>query len=684
MGPAGSPDSRISYGFRLRWAGSWTEMRRMLYDEGLLDIRVVPGMTVPSDLKALFSLHTKNRIDSVTAEFPLKTRVKYLGEKQAGYFLYEAEFGKLGENLLTVHYNGGQKAYLEFFSTEPVETLIKKRSAFIVNSQQHRDTTRWYNGLFSVYDMKHGILRSPDDTDGFDGWWGYVLACDDPALCKAPYLAAKNVFYPADGEIEAIEYYLRNFVWGKLQRTDTADPYPYGIYGVPNWKVASDINARAGIRSRQLDRIQVWRSYDYPHIFMLYYHMYQVAKMYPEKVHYLSADEYLERAYMTARAFFIYPYEIWGDYYKPYEIACYNELVIEGIISALEEAGRSNEAGWLRGEYEKKVKFFIYDNRYPYGSEYSFDRTAFESSYALAKYGVLNRMSPDTNLWYDKNAGKWRSHPVVRQEDARDFMERQHYSGLTVRGWLETSYYQLGADNSMSYMARMGGWSILDYGINFSQEPSDWLQLGYASYLSSFALMNTGTPESNYGFWAPGKENDGAMGWAFMDKKHGTAWIRKEVDRGAWPYDGEADLGNGAIFRMARTVLSNDPVFGWIAYGGTLREARDGFHIVPKDGVRNRFSLVSGDRRLTVELDRDGFSADREISVSGNLKSITVFIENRAGKDHETCLMIENPAGRQITVKLNGKQTFPETGEAGFLIYKLKISGNNQRLEILM
>ena len=30
-------------------------------------------------------------------------------------------------------------------------------------------------------------------------------------------------------------------------------------------------------------------------------------------------------------------------------------------------------------------------------------------------------------------------------------------------------------------------------------------------------------------------------------------------------YDGEADLGNGAAIRIAETVLTDDPVFGWIA-----------------------------------------------------------------------------------------------------------------------
>ena len=48
----------------------------------------------------------------------------------------------------------------------------------------------------------------------------------------------------------------------------------------------------------------------------------------------------------------------------------------------------------------------------------------------------------------------------------------------------------------MSYMAKMGGWSILDYGKYFADDPYDWLHLGYASYLSSWSLMNTGTGDS--------------------------------------------------------------------------------------------------------------------------------------------------------------------------------------------
>ncbi len=684
IGPSGSDNEKLEYGFKFRWASSWEGMREILYKEGLFDVRVVPGMTLPNDLKAQFSLHTMNSIDSITAEFPDETIIRYIGENKPGYHIYETSFGKLGENMLTVHYGNNEKTYLEFFSTEPLETLIKKRSSFIVNRQQHRDTTKWYNGLFSVYDMGNSILRSPDDTDGFDNWWGYVLTCDDPALSKAPYLAAKNVYFPDDKEIEAVEYYIENFVWDKLQRTDKDDPYPYGIYGVPNWKVARDIDARAGIRSRQLDRMQIWRSYDYPHMFMLYYHMYQIAKMYPEKVKYLDSDTYLERAFMTARGFFLYPYEIWGEYYKTYEIGCYNELVIEDIIAALEENGRDEDADWLRSEYEKKVKFFIYDNKYPYSSEYSFDRTAFESSHAFAKYGALNKMDPDTNLWFDKNRKLWYSHPDVEKQDARDFMDRQLYAGLAVRGWLETKYYQLGADASMSYMAKMGGWSILDYGKYFADDPYGWLQLGYASYLSSWSLMNTGNEESDYGFWAPGVVNDGAMGWAFIISKRGRAWIRKEYDRGAWMYDGEADLGNGAAIRMAETILTDDPLFGWISYGGNLERKNRSFNVIPKDGLRNRFSIITKDTQLSIELGRDGFLEDNEISVNTSLDKIKFKIENRTADVHTTSINIFTMSNNKVTLLFDGKEAQVYRHDANTLKAEIDISTEEHIVEIVI
>ena len=688
LGPAGAAESKMGYGVRFQWAKSYDEMREILFKEGLFDIRVVPGMTVPEDLSAQFSLHTKAKIESIAPEFPKETKLTYLGEKKSGYHLYRVEFKHLGENLLTIHHDSGRKTYLEFFATEPLETLIKKRSWFITNRQQHRDPSKWYNGLFSVYDMKAKVLRGPDNTDGFDYWWGYVLACDDPALGKAPYVASKNVHFPVKEEIAAVEYYLENFVWGKLQRTDKETPYPYGIYGVPNWLVNRDPIPRAGTSNSNLDKMKIWRAYDYPHIVMLYDQMYEIAKKYPGLTKYLDAAGYLERAYQTARAFYTYPYEIL-PWYEIYKWGYYNELVILDLIASLEKEGFKGKADWLRAEWEKKVKYFVYDDKYPFRSEYAIDRTAFESSYALAKYGATTKMEPDTNLWRDKKSLKWYSHPVVKKDDARKFMDRQLYAGLAVRGWLETAYYLLGADftassdtGSMSYMANMGGWGILDYAVNFALQPFDWLQLGYASYLSSWSLMNTGRPETNYGYWFPGKENDGATGWQFMTAKFGRAWIRKDVPRGAWHYDGEIDLGYGGGLRMAATVLTRDPLFDWLAYGGTLTVEKDRLSVVPRDGLRKRFYAVLADQRLKVELDRDGFAAEKPIVTDTNFGRIKMMLENRTGDTHVTPLKI-SPLGKpSYAVIQDGKEIgIAKPGREAVL--ELKISKPATVIELL-
>lgn len=640
--PTGEKGDRLAFGFKLQWAQSYEELRQLLYENRLIDIRVVPGMTLPEDLEARFSLHTKAHIDSVVAEYPGRTEIKTLGEEQPDHHIYSVKFGRLGENLLTVHFDGDRKTYLEFFSTEPVETLLRKRSSFIVNNQQHRKPDKWYDGLFSIWDMKNSVLRGPDNTDGYEGWWGYVLASDDPALGIAPYLASINAIFPNDEQIEATEYYLENFVWGGLQRTDMEQPYPYGIHGVPNWKVARDTMQRAKIENRRLDKMKIWRTYDYPHLFMLYYHMHQIAERYPKKVSYLDADGYFERMWQTARAFFKYPYEIY-PWYDIYKWGNYNELLIPDIIALLEEKGRQEDADWLRNEWEKKVKYFIYDDPWPYRSEYPYDRTAFESSYALAKYGATTMMESDDSLWFDKNLEKWYSHPEVNREDALDFMERQLHANLAARGWLEAKYFLLGSDftassdtHALSYMAQMGGWSILDYGLMFSDHPSDWLQLGYASYLSAFALLNTGRPETDYGYWFPGEENDGALGWAFMSAKHGSAWIQKNEDRGAWRYDGEQNLGMGVVTRTAATILADDPLFGWFVYGGKMEKLENGFDIWPRDGVRIRFWVVDEDSRIGLELDRDGWSTMHPIRVRQDGNRIDLVIENRTGDNHTT------------------------------------------------
>lgn len=653
------PGEGRRYGFTYREAGSYPEMRDILYEAGSIDTKIVPGMTVPRGQKAVFALRTKGGADSLKVEFPDRTVLR-LKERRGDTALYEVEFRKLGENLVTVWFDGGRKTYLEFFCSLPPKDLILKRSSFLVNHQQFRDTGRWYDGLYGVYDMAAGQLRGPDNPDYFDERLTYFLASDDPILGKAPFIASKNAVWPDREEIESLEYHLQHFVWGGLQRTDRETPYEYGVYGTPNWYINRHQDLRETQTDYKLGTLRTWRTYDYPHVTMLWWEMYKVARDYPELVSYAPADTLLERAYRTASAFFRYPKELLGEYYEPFKWGDYNELVIPDIIDELEKKGRRKAAQELREQWERKFHYFVYEDRYPYRSEYAADRTAFESTYALARYGLRNGLDPVAT---------------------RDFMERQHYANLACRGVLENQWFLLGSDffrssdwSAMSYMARMGGWSVLDYGLRYADEPYDWIRLGYASYLDPFGLVNAGDRESNYGYWYPGKEKDGAMGQAFTPTKYGRAWIGTEEGRGPWRYCGEGDLGMCAITRTAATILVDDPLFGWTLYGGNLTEGKDAFSFIPEDGVSRSLYLVTDDRRVGIAIDRGHWSADTPVCVRRDQSRITLPVET-GGK---TVTLTIDPLRdmRAPLVRAAGKRLQPRKDRYGRWLYTLPADGS--------
>ena len=620
--------------FNFHWAEDYDAVRDVLYEEGLFDINVVPGMTVPTDLPVQVSFRTHNKIQSASPEFPESTRVEYRGERGIDVHVYEIRFAHLGENLLQIKYGNGYRLWLEFFVTEPLETLFKKRASFLVTHEQVKDPSKWYQTVFSQWDMQHQILRSPDDLDGLQS---YAVASDDPALGKAPYVAGKNIIYPSQEEIDAVEAYIRKFVWGGLQQTDK-EPYPYAIYGIPNWKVN-----RENPKDDPGGKKHLWRIYDYPHLILLYYDMYRLARLYPSMVHYLDARDYLERAFATAKAFFTVPLEI--VQWSAYETGTYNELVIPDVIEALETEGYADPAAWLRAAWERKVKYFINDHPYLFGSEYPFDSTGFESTHAFARYAMQRVAKPGSPAALGLPADDFRK--SVKYEDASIFLEQQMKLNLACRGWLETAYYYLGSDfrgsgpssYTLSYMAQMGGWAISDYALYFARDPFPYLRLGYASYLSSWSLLNSGTAESSYGYWYPGKNNDGGAGGGFEPRPWGLAWLgNKEMGRGSWWYSGEIDLGFNGALRSAATIVAEDPIFGLLAYGGELHRENQNISVIPRDGLRTRFHIVRGNERVHLLLDRDGFAKDRPIYLDDTLAEFRFTVENRAEVRHEMLL----------------------------------------------
>ena len=185
-----------------------------------------------------------------------------------------------------------------------------------------------------------------------------------------------------------------------------------------------------------------------------------------------------------------------------------------------------------------------------------------------------------------------------------------------------------------------------------------------------------------------------------MSSKAGSAWMGSSypggvtVPRGPWWYDGEIDLGYGGALRMASTVVTRDPVFGWFAYGGVMTEEGNSLSINPRDGLRRRLHAVIPDmylpfpediRRFKLELERDGFVADEMIVMDKALGKIAFTVENRTANAHKTGVRISIPVHSKYELLQDGQPVpLVQTGDWDYpWRAELAMSGRTSKIEIV-
>ena len=630
-----APNGAQTYGFKFQWAEDYDGIRQALVNEGKIDVHVAPGMTLPTNLFAQVALRTTQAIASVTAEYPAQTQIQYLGANGDNK-IYQVQFSRLGENKLTVTCGNSRTTILEFFVTEPLETLIKKRAAFLVSHQII--TNKWYSGLFCDLNMNDGVLVTPDNHDTLgNSFQVYEIASDDAGESRPAYLAVKESVFPVQSEVSALDYYITNFVWGGLQRT-TNETFSYGVYGVPDWH-----------QLRTNNNLSIGRGYDYPHIIVMYYGMYQVAKYHPEVTTVLSATEYLQRAWGTAMAMWSYG----GG--QATQVGLMNEVVIPDLLDSLVAEGMTNQAASLRTNWETKVNYYVSGNADLFASEYAFDSTGFESQESYAKYALQHLGS---------SALMGSANPAAFLQQIQNYSLKQITANIFDRGWLETAYYYYGSDYRgdmgndyiVTYMSQEGGWGLLDYAYNFATNSTDYLRLGYASYLNGWSTMNSGPPPT-YGFWYPGAAYDGGCGGGFEPSPYNTTWLGGQpMHRGPWYYSAEQNLGFCGAIRMAATILSDDPIFGRFCYGGTWQQTTN-LQVIPLDGVRKRFHAMLNNGDIHLLIDTDRFAASQPLLLQPDLSQVSFQLETGNPAAHTAAL--------HVTASTAGYYTF--TGVHGVI-----------------
>jgi len=581
----------ITHTFKYLWTQDNDDARRLIAENGLIDIDVAPGLTVP--VGSVVSLSAKSSWSDLELVLPegaeLLSRQDNISsvetQKSCIPYMFKLRLSQLGENELIFRYDKNRRwMKVTFFVTQDIKTLIQKRGAFIAK-RQHTDSSLWYHGLLAEWNNRTGALLGPDNYDDIGGWRIYAVTCDDPGLSKPAFLSGKLAEYPEESQVAALDLYVENFIWGGLQCTEN-EAYPYAIYGIPDWKKNRD-SEDAGLGGK----LHIWRIYDYPHIALMYYNMYRIAKNYPSMPLTHNALTYLRRARDTAIAMFTVPMDL--SRWDARNTGLYNELCYEDIIHALKAEGLSFDR--LERHWVRKCRYFVMECTDLYGSEYPFDTTGFETTHALAKYALKTAESTIKENPYPL--------PMTREQAAR-FMETQMACNIACRGVLEPAYYWYGSDYrsrntayTLSYMSQMGGWAILDYALYYADDPFRLLRLGYGSILSSWALMNTG-------YWFPGDEHDGAASGGFEPLAKSKTWLGQELNGGPWYYSCEIDLGFCGALRGAAAIVAQDPEFGLIGYGASI----SGNQITCEDGINRRFHIIMPQGRLHVLIDKGQFS----------------------------------------------------------------------------
>ncbi|RAO73455.1 uncharacterized protein BHQ10_009467 [Talaromyces amestolkiae] len=624
-----APGESHTYGFCFRWAADYIGLRNAIYASGGLDVVSMPGLVIPANSKVTLALRCEDTIETVTGEAGKKAQITASGTS-GEYHLYKLGFTTLGCNYVTVTFGNLRSAVLQFYSIEPIEVLIKKHSAFLAQHQLAKTTTRGYNGAFLQWDMTTRKLITWDDYPG-GGWKEWMAGgSDDLGLAPAAFLSEKCFYFPVQSEISAIDYHIKNFLFGYLiGARGSDDKLAFQVY---RWYDGQDGTPKD---------TGIWRAYNYTHIANTFFNMYKIGKAYPWIETRYKPLEYLTFAYEILQSMYCkisLPNPI-GD--AANELGLMGESTVPEIIEALKVEGMNYQQQKLRAFIDRKLHHYK-RVKYPFASEMTIDTTGFESVYALGKVGF------DVQL-----------------------IEKCQKASLACRG-LQPLWYFYGSDNRMmgesywnlGYETQLGSWQQQDYLVNYSSSNrgdfAEAMRSTYGAFLAGWANINSGQIDAH-------PSNIGAASWLWQSEGGEPSWSFIPLVGNWWAWSGEADLGFWGGLRTASVNVVQDPIVGLYAYGGKVELINDKYLIEPMDGVQCRLTMfnlnnmtihVPRTRFTHVTMDRDGSNFDLDLqNIGTSTCSPSVTLINFPAASYEVSIT-DITKGKLITTSTGSSTTF--------------------------
>jgi len=606
------PGETRDYGVRFILSDSIRNIEHTLAENHRPVAVGIPGYILPTDINARLFLKYSKQVKSVAVE-PEGALSVTKSAPTNGWATYDVK-GKLwGRSRLTVTFDDGLVQTIHYFVTKPETEVVADMGRFLTTKQWFVDPNDPFHRGPSVmsYDREANQIVMQDsrvwiaglgDEGGGGAWISAIM---------------KQLVRPDKEEIEKLQHFIDEIVWGGLQYKD--GPNKYGVRKslfyyqpdeLPKGYYRSDFDWSTWTSWNKKASAQVDRSYDYPHVAALYWVMYHLARNNQGLVTNHPWDWYLNQAYETSIAMTKYAQGL----------AVFGQMegdIFLQILEDLKREGLNEQAADLEAKMRSRTERWK-EQAYPYGSEMPWDSTGQEEVYSWTKYfGYKDKADVTLNaiLGYDPAIPHWGYNGSARRYWDFIFGASRQYRRL------ERQLHHYGSSlNAIPLLAE------------YREHPDDLylLRVGYAG------SMGVLTDVDQEGFLAP----------AF----HGFPDMLS-FD----PVSGDSGPNLFGHAWNTATYVVNDPQFGWQVFGGNIETVRDGKKIVPLDSARTRVYIAPIGLWLT--LDAGNF---RSVRVNPQAGIVRIGLDSRREFTSEARLHVEQPVRTERIGAFHPGSTFKQ------------------------
>jgi Family of unknown function (DUF5695) len=610
-----APGESKTYGLKFLASDSIRNIEKTLTENKRPLAVGIPGYVLPTDIHARLFLKYPKNVRSLEVEPAGAISITKDAPTSAGWKPYTVQGKAWGRSRLTVTYEDGLVQTIQYFVTKPETQVVADMGHFLTTKQWYVDPNDPFHRSPSVmtYDRETNQIVMQDsrawiaglgDEGGGGAWLSAVM---------------KELVAPDKEELEKLQQYVDGVLWGGLQYKD--GPHPYGVRKslfyyqpdqMPVGYYRSDFDWKSWTSWNKQASEQVDRSYDYPHVAAAYWVLYRLARNNQGLVTNHPWDWYLTHAYETSMAMTKYAADlgVFGQMEGDIFLEILNDLKHEGLkeqANHLEAAMRARTDRWRKEPY-------------PFGSEMPWDSTGQEEVYAWTKYfGYQDKADVTLNaiLGYDPTIPHWGYNGSARRywdfifaaKDRRLERQLHHYgSGLNAIPLL--AEYREHPDDL--YLLRVGYGGTMGALTDIDQD-------GFAS-AAFHAFPDMLKPDPLSGDYGP--------------NFFGHAW-------------------------NTATYIVDSPQFGWLAFGGNIKNTGDTVNVVPLDSYRSRVYLAS--RGLWLILDAGRFEG---IEVNTRTGAVRVGLSAATEFTLVARLRIEQPARIKDIGKYHSTQRLKQERDA--------------------